>query len=273
MARIRTIKPEFGHHDKLSALPAETHLFAALLLTYADDAGYFAAHPKLLHAALCPLRELSVSVPEILRSLHGIGYIELLTGSDSREYGRITNFLEHQRISHPTPSKIAPLCGQFQSLPESFQSPPETFRPEGEGELGSGSGKGTRKGKEIPEPPLKTEVEQFHPLQHAAKLLEMIGMPQTTSNSRTAAEAIRSEAQFTGRTMEAVCETMAAKIRDDRDEGIPIDKFYFEDAKWRRNGKPNRHEQQRQQLLSDREQTHAILRRRAEQRGKTCADR
>jgi hypothetical protein len=101
----------------------------------------------------------------------------------------------------------------------------------------------------------------------------MIGMPQTTTNNMTAAEAIRSEAQFTGRTMEAVCETMAAKIRDDRDEGIPIDKFYFEDAKWRRNGKPNRHEQQRQQLLSDREQTHAILRRRAEQRGKTCADR
>jgi hypothetical protein len=220
MARIRTIKPEFGHHDKLSALPAEVHLFAALLLTYADDAGYFPAHSKLLHAALCPLRELSLSIPEILRSLKGIGYIELFQGTDGREYGYIVNFLKHQWISHPSSSKIALL----RKTPEDSRSATEPLRTEGEGEV--------EVEREREAPP-----ESFHPMQYAIKLLEMIGLPQTTTNCRTVAEAIRSEAQFTGREMEAVCETLAAKIRDDRDEGVPIDKFYFEDAKWRRNGK------------------------------------
>jgi hypothetical protein len=123
MGRIRSIKPELGHHDKLSALHPEIHLFAALLPTYADDYGYFQANPRLVHAGICPLRELFVSIPEIFMKLSEIGYLELFTGTDGREYGKIVNFLKHQRVAHPSESKIKAL----EPSPEIFVKPPENF--------------------------------------------------------------------------------------------------------------------------------------------------
>lgn len=106
MSRIRTIKPEFHKHEELSALPAETHLLAAALLNYADDEGYFNAHPGLVKAECSPLREASVTVPVSLQSLSDIGYLRLGTGNDGKRYGQVVAFQEHQVISHPKTSKI-----------------------------------------------------------------------------------------------------------------------------------------------------------------------
>lgn len=131
MGRIRSLKPEFGHSEKLSAEHSEVHLLAGLLLTYADDEGYFNANPKLVHAACCPLRELFVSIPEILVRLTAIGYIEIIKGPENREYGRVINFLIHQRVAHPTPSKIRPLVNP----PENFMKSTDTFSPD----LGTGN--------------------------------------------------------------------------------------------------------------------------------------
>lgn len=136
MARIRTIKPEFWKHEELSALPEATHMLAAALLNYADDFGYFNANPMLIRAECFPLREPSVSVPESLRSLHEMGYLEFATGSDGKRYGRIVHFAEHQRVSHATPSKIQAMAMDWENSgesPENFQNPPEPLRPEGNG--------------------------------------------------------------------------------------------------------------------------------------------
>ena len=168
MARIRTIKPEFGHHDRLSALPAEVHLFAALLLPFADDEGYFPAHPKLLHAGLCPLRELGMSVPEILGKLEQIKYIERFTGTDGREYGYIVNFLKHQRVAHATASKISPLRECESTPPENIGRTPEVGRPdlEVEVEVDLGSGSGSDDGRSLD---LQVrEIAELHPKVHDA---------------------------------------------------------------------------------------------------------
>ena len=109
MRRIRTIKPSFTENESLSALPAETHLFAAGLLTYVDDEGFFNAHPGLVKASVFPLRETSLSVQEMLKQLAEIGFIRLGIASNGRVYGHIVKFLEHQRVNRPTPSKISPL--------------------------------------------------------------------------------------------------------------------------------------------------------------------
>lgn len=111
MPRIRTIKPEFWQHEELSELPAETHILAAALLNHADDEGYFKANPKLVEAACFPLRDLSVSVHDMLSDLSNIGYVTLMDGSDGKRYGRIEKFAEHQRVNRPSPSKIAGLVG------------------------------------------------------------------------------------------------------------------------------------------------------------------
>jgi hypothetical protein len=141
MARIRTIKPEFWTNELLSALPESTHMLAGALLNYADDYGYFNANPALVKATCFPIREPLVSIPESLMKLSQIGYIELRTAEDGRVYGRIVNFDEHQKVGHPTASKIAPIFGRIESkTPASHESPvnphekfmqsPETFTPE-----------------------------------------------------------------------------------------------------------------------------------------------
>ncbi|MBS4051105.1 MAG: hypothetical protein KGZ69_07870 [Methylomonas sp.] len=124
MARIRTIKPEFWKNEDLSALPESTHILAAALLNYADDEGFFNANPALIKAECFPIREPSVSVPESLQHLSKIGFLQLGGGEDGKRYGKIVNFLDHQKISHPTPSKI----NEMEVLWEASVRPPGRLR-------------------------------------------------------------------------------------------------------------------------------------------------
>lgn len=144
MARIRTIKPEFWTHEELSVLPEATHMLAGALLNYADDEGYFNANPMLIKAACFPLREPSVKIPESLRSLQTMGYIELGIAPDGKRYGRVVHFLTHQKVSHPAKSKIKDIQIVWESSgdpPESLRNPLESLRPELNREQGIEQGK------------------------------------------------------------------------------------------------------------------------------------
>lgn len=155
MARIRTIKPDFWKHEALCEQPEATHMLAAALLNYADDYGYFNANPKLIEGELYPLRKPSVEIPESLRRLQAINYIELGTGPDGRRYGRVVGFGEHQKVSHPTDSKIAILSITWDSsgnIPENLQSAQESFRPEGKGKEGNKERNREGKGRDSAEP-------------------------------------------------------------------------------------------------------------------------
>jgi hypothetical protein len=108
--RIRTIKPEFWSNEKLSALSESSHMFAAALLNYCDDEGYFNANPKLIKAALYPIREPSVNIHGMLTELSNIDYLRFGKGDDGRVYGVVVGFTEHQKINRPSPSKIKMLA-------------------------------------------------------------------------------------------------------------------------------------------------------------------
>src|SRR5438552_214325 len=133
MGRIRTIKPEFTHNEALSALPAETHLCAAGLLTYADDEGYFNANPGLVKAAVFPIRETSLSIHDMLAQLAATGFVRLGTATNGKRYGQIVKFTEHQRVNRPTASKIKMLNITWeQSLPIHAELTADSL-PEGNG--------------------------------------------------------------------------------------------------------------------------------------------
>lgn len=68
MARIRTIKPEFWTDEDMAEVSEPACLLAIGLLNYADDEGYFNANPKLIKAAVFPIREPSVPIPVLIRS-------------------------------------------------------------------------------------------------------------------------------------------------------------------------------------------------------------
>jgi hypothetical protein len=109
MARIRTIKPEFWTDEDLALLDPRTQLLAIGLLNHSDDEGYFKAHPLIIKATIFPFSEDSVSIHDMLKQLENVGYLVLFKGTDGKAYGIVSNFLEHQRINRPTPSKIKEL--------------------------------------------------------------------------------------------------------------------------------------------------------------------
>lgn len=139
MPRIRTVKPEFWHDEDIASLPFETRMLAIALLNYSDDEGWFNANSSLVKAFAFPFDELSTTIPEMLNQLCAIGYIEVRKCAKDRAYGRVRNFLEHQRVDRPKPSKIA---GLFDAQMNRGQVDDEPAQE------GKGTGKGTGKGKE-----------------------------------------------------------------------------------------------------------------------------
>lgn len=107
MGRIRTIKPDFHTNADLSALPAEAHLLASGLLCYSDDEGYFDAHPKLIQAAIFPLRDLDNKIEVLIEMLVACGYITIESVKGKR-IGSVVTFTTHQRVNRPTPSRLKP---------------------------------------------------------------------------------------------------------------------------------------------------------------------
>lgn len=175
MARIRTIKPEFWRHEALSALPEATHMLAAALLNYADDEGYFNAHPGLIKSECSPLREPSVSIHDSLTHLSNIGFIRLGAGPDGRRYGRILTFEDHQHINRKTPSKISRLEIVWEDALSTHAQLTEPSRLEGNREQGTGNREGNREqGREgkgegdagasapIPAPPVDEAVAMWN---------------------------------------------------------------------------------------------------------------
>lgn len=109
MARIRTIKPEFWTDEDMAEVSEPACLLAIGLLNYADDEGYFNANPKLIRAAIFPIREPSRTIPVMLRELSNHGYLSMFSTSDNKHFGLINNFAKHQVVNKPKVSKIREL--------------------------------------------------------------------------------------------------------------------------------------------------------------------
>jgi len=107
--RIRTIKPEFWQNEELSEVSETSALLAIGLLNFSDDEGYFRANPKLISAAIFPLRETSITIQSAIDELAAINYIKIFTGSDGKRYGRVSSFKDHQVINRPKASKFKKL--------------------------------------------------------------------------------------------------------------------------------------------------------------------
>lgn len=158
MGRIRTIKPEFNSDEELSSLSCQAHLMAEALLCYADDEGYFNANPGLVRAGTFPLRRDFENISGVLTELSSIGFLRFGAGPDGKRYGQVVHFKTHQRVSHPSPSKIRTLEIVWEDSgnpPEDFARPTETLRPEqgtGNGEQGTGKGNGEAPPALAPEP-------------------------------------------------------------------------------------------------------------------------
>lgn len=229
MGRIRTIKPEFFTHEELSSLSAETHLFAAGLLCYADDDGYFNANEGLIKANVFPLRETSVSIHDMLTQLVDLGYVRLGCNGTSRRYGCIVNFDIHQRVNRPTPSKIKGLEIHWEDSVSTHAQLSEASSEEGKGREGNREEEGKQKPRPL-ERPVNTDPGSELPL--ANWILEEAGVVADNGTRLVAATAIRLLAREGGTTKDAADYILAA-AREAVAIGEVVNRFWFTDQKYR----------------------------------------
>jgi hypothetical protein len=144
MARIRTIKPEFWTDEKLSECSLSARLLFIGLISFADDEGRMEYAPARLRMQVFPCGAVATKkLIEYIGELHEHSLIRLYTVA-GKEFLDIPNFLKHQRINRPTPSKIPPFSESSVSPHGVVVSPPS-------GMEGNGTGK---EGKKIaPAPP------------------------------------------------------------------------------------------------------------------------
>ena len=139
MARIRSSKPEWWSKMKWCGLPRDIRFtYKGIWEVMVDDEGRFQADPRLVKAAVWPLDDditptiIAAWLEEIARvpvtvadasTAPAIAFYE----SGGIRYGFLPGFVKHQKISHPTPSKLPRPSGQ---APERFANPVEIARKE-----------------------------------------------------------------------------------------------------------------------------------------------
>jgi hypothetical protein len=134
MARIRTVKPDLFGSYTMAKVPIEARYLFVALFSEADDDGRLIDSPKRLAGAVFPHDEKVTEkrVNGWLDALQKIGSV-LRYEERGGKYLLLPNWASHQRISHPSPSKLPPPSGE---VLEAFQKAQEALRPD----LGTGKG-------------------------------------------------------------------------------------------------------------------------------------
>lgn len=106
MARIRCIKPEFPQSESIGRLSRDGRLLFIQLWTVVDDAGKARAASRLLASLLYPYDDDAPSMIDgWLKELER-ERILVVYEVDGTRYLQISNWLKHQKIDRPSPSKI-----------------------------------------------------------------------------------------------------------------------------------------------------------------------
>lgn len=271
MPRIRTIKPEMSQDEELSGVSVEAHLLAYGLLPFSDDEGYFNANPKLIKGTVFPIRLLEKSIDQLLEELAGIDFVRLGTAPDGKRYGHIVHFLDHQRVSHPSPSKIKALAiawGNSTDTPQVLASSPESFRPEGKGielngtELNGMEGKAPAAQTAPPPNPIVIVSVEPYPeegepppglteIEYAQCFWERMSQAADKGTLNVTAQAIKLYAAREQIPMPAATMQMLARAKLAIEAGRMVNRFWITDAEYdpkrgNGNGRPTKTDERKQ---------------------------
>lgn len=136
MARIRTIKPEFPHSESMGRVSRESRLCFILLWTIADDAGRLRGNSRMLASLLYPYDDDAKNkIDGWLTQLASEGCIARYEVAGT-SYAQILNWLDHQKIDKPSPSKLPPFVDSSRGLANPLEA--SALDQEGNGEEGNG---------------------------------------------------------------------------------------------------------------------------------------
>jgi hypothetical protein len=71
----------------------------------------------------------------------------------------------------------------------------------------------------------------------AEGLVQLVGLPVTFGNVSMVEKAVVAEASHTGRSVKEAFEFIGKAALEASERGVPINKYWFEDAKWRQEGR------------------------------------
>lgn len=110
MARIRSVKPETPRDARLAKVSRGARYTFILLITQADDQGYFIATPRTLLGTLYP-HDPDLREHDLVGELDELVRVGLLKPYDTPDgiIGHIVNFIKHQKIDHPSQPFLAKL--------------------------------------------------------------------------------------------------------------------------------------------------------------------
>lgn len=109
MSRKRMIHPSFFTSKPLNDMPIPCMITFAGIWCWADDYGRGEDDPVLVEAAIWPRRK-AVTERHVAQHMDALVEAGLLCRYtvDGARLIHVTHWCEHQKVSHPTPSKLAP---------------------------------------------------------------------------------------------------------------------------------------------------------------------
>lgn len=107
MARIRALKPEMSSHETIAKVSRDARLLFVWLIGDADDEGRFVATPKRLAGTLYPYDDdiEPADVSRWMTELVKVGLVRLYESAGGK-FGLICSWSQHQKPSHPAPSRL-----------------------------------------------------------------------------------------------------------------------------------------------------------------------
>lgn len=161
MARIRSIKPEFWDSELLGRCSTLARLTFVGLISLADDQGRGRGETRWLRGQLHGYDK------KLTDSSFGRVLVELTAPDDegvpmvvfyqsgASSYYWIPKYLKHQKIDHPSKSKLPPPPDLLANPREGIRSPRESHaEDQGSGIKDQGSGRGVDQGDDATPPPL-----------------------------------------------------------------------------------------------------------------------
>lgn len=154
MARIRTIKPEFPQSESMGRVSREARLCFILLWTLSDDSGRLRGSSRMLASLLFPYDDDAPALmPGWLAELDREDCVRMYQTGGST-YIEVANWLSHQKIDKPSPSKFPPFDESSRILAN-----PREGSSEDQGPRTKDQGPGTKEGSAAlavaSDPPLK----------------------------------------------------------------------------------------------------------------------
>jgi DNA-binding MarR family transcriptional regulator len=102
-------------------------------------------------------------------------------------------------------------------------------------------------------------IEEFLAQKSARQMVKELGLTATNNFVSVVAASIKAEVTYTRSSVEEVATVITTSAQEDRRTGTTIDRWYFENTKWRSRGRTGKGQQQFERIKRARDEAHAII--------------